>query len=69
MSLHAIEIAAVVVVAIMLCRFYGLLCRNTKPLAAKVSRRKMQVQHLLKTLTVIALNPPEYMQLVRIACL
>lgn len=44
MSLHAIEIAAVVTVAILLRRFCGLLCRNVEPLAADAAVLKVNVK-------------------------
>lgn len=54
MSLHAIEIAAVVTVAIPMSRLSGLLWCNLKPLAADVAGAKMQMQNTLKLLRVIA---------------
>lgn len=54
MSLHAIEIAAVVTVAMTMSRISGLLWCNPKPLAADVAGAKMPMQNTLKLLRVIA---------------
>jgi hypothetical protein len=62
MSLHAIEIAAVVTVAIAVSRFSGLLWCNSKPLAADVAGVKMPMQNLLKLFCVIAWKPCEYVE-------
>lgn len=67
MSLHVIEIAAAVAVAIAFCRLRGLLCRHTEPLTTNVARCEMHVKNLFQPLIVIASNPPEHVQLVRIA--
>lgn len=69
MSLHAIEIAAVVTVAILLRRFCGLLCRNVEPLAADAAVLKVNVKLSLQLLFVLALNPRKNVQRFRIACL
>ena len=54
MSLHAIEIAAVVTVAIALSRFRGLLWCNPKPLAADVAGVKVPMQNPFHLFCVIA---------------
>jgi hypothetical protein len=59
MSLHAIEIAAVVTVAMTMSRISGLLWCNPKPLAADVAGAKMPMQNILELLRVIAWNPRE----------
>ena len=66
MSLHEIEIAAVVAVAIILCRFRGLRCRKFKPLAANATSLKMKMQSALKFLRVVAPNASEHEQFIRV---
>jgi hypothetical protein len=62
MSLHAIEIAADVAVAIVLCRLCGLRCRNIKPLAADATRYEMNMERFFQVTLVIAPDLREYVQ-------
>jgi hypothetical protein len=69
MSLHAIEIAAAVAVAMIFRRFCGVPCCYVEPLAAHAARLKMQVKPALQLFRVVAPNPSEDMELARVAYL
>ena len=67
MSLHAIEIAAAVAVAIIFCRLRSILCCYVEPLATSVTRCKMKVKPAFQLFWIVALNPSENVKLLGIA--